>query len=266
MICFRSQRFLLLAALTLILAVLTAPDAGGQAPKPAAPATQPELARQRELERDAAVNLSLAKKSIQEDAFYNAKVALNVWRLSALDAVELMNVGVQGQAGRDVEEAERWARTVFAKEIAEMIRSSSAGDSSGTRAMPERTDSPDCCPPVSAPSRGLWTTKVTRAAVCTRAAPRYRPIRYWPRERGTASRGMIVLDSRSLGNRFAARPMASRRDPISMPKRPMSTMKRPSPVTSNDGMDPIPARAISVTSPMPQTVLLLKRLWRVMRA
>jgi hypothetical protein len=28
----------------------------------------------------------LAKKSIQEDAFYNAKVALNVWRLSALDA------------------------------------------------------------------------------------------------------------------------------------------------------------------------------------
>jgi ABC-type transport system involved in multi-copper enzyme maturation permease subunit len=57
-----------------------------------------------------------------------------------------------------------------------------------------------------------------------------------------------------------------RRDPISMPNRPMSTMKRPSPVTSNDGMDPIPARAISVTSPMPQTVLLLKRLWRVMRA
>ncbi len=86
MICFRSQRFFRLAALTLILAVLAAPDAGGQAPKPAAPATQPELARQRELERDAAVNLSLAKKSIQEDAFYNAKVALNVWRLSALDA------------------------------------------------------------------------------------------------------------------------------------------------------------------------------------
>ncbi|MCK7471194.1 MAG: hypothetical protein MZU95_10755 [Desulfomicrobium escambiense] len=33
-----------------------------------------------ELERDSAVNLSLAKKSIQDDAFYNAKVALNVWK------------------------------------------------------------------------------------------------------------------------------------------------------------------------------------------
>ena len=37
------------------------------------------------------------------------------------DVTELMNVGVQGQAGRDADEAERWARTVFAKEIAEMI-------------------------------------------------------------------------------------------------------------------------------------------------
>lgn len=86
MTCFRSQRFLRLAALTLIVTALASPDAGGQTPRPAAPAAQPELARQRELERDAAVNLSLAKKSIQEDAFYNAKVALNVWRLSALDA------------------------------------------------------------------------------------------------------------------------------------------------------------------------------------
>jgi hypothetical protein len=72
--------------MALILAVLAASNAGGQTPKPAAPSAQPELARQRELERDSAVNLSLAKKSIQEDAFYNAKVALNVWRLSALDA------------------------------------------------------------------------------------------------------------------------------------------------------------------------------------
>ena len=82
----RSQRFFQRAALVLILAVLAAPDAGGQTPKPASPAAQSELVRQRELERDAAVNLSLAKKSIQEDAFYNAKVALNVWKLSALDA------------------------------------------------------------------------------------------------------------------------------------------------------------------------------------
>jgi hypothetical protein len=73
-------------AFALILALLAASNVSGQTPKPAAPAVQPELTRQRELERDAAVNLSLAKKSIQEDAFYNAKVALNVWRLSALDA------------------------------------------------------------------------------------------------------------------------------------------------------------------------------------
>jgi hypothetical protein len=86
MTCFRSQRFVQRAVLILVLAVLAAADAGAQTPKPAPPTTQTELARQRELERDAAVNLSLAKKSIQEDAFYNAKVALNVWRLSALDA------------------------------------------------------------------------------------------------------------------------------------------------------------------------------------
>lgn len=43
-------------------------------------------ARQRELERDAAVNLSLAKKSIQDDAFYNARVTLNVWKSSAIAA------------------------------------------------------------------------------------------------------------------------------------------------------------------------------------
>jgi hypothetical protein len=86
MTCNRSQGFFQRTVLVLILAVLAASHAGAQTPKPAPPAAQPELARQRELERNAAVNLSLAKKSIQEDAFYNAKVALNVWRLSALDA------------------------------------------------------------------------------------------------------------------------------------------------------------------------------------
>jgi hypothetical protein len=45
-----------------------------------------EVQRQRELEREAAVNLSLAKKSIQDDAFYNARVALNVWKISAVEA------------------------------------------------------------------------------------------------------------------------------------------------------------------------------------
>jgi hypothetical protein len=56
-----------------------------QTPRPATP-LGPEIQRQRELERDSAVNLSLAKKSIQDDAFYNAKVALNVWKSSAVDA------------------------------------------------------------------------------------------------------------------------------------------------------------------------------------
>jgi hypothetical protein len=51
------------------------------------PQSQPQMdARQRELERDAAVNLSLAKKSIQDDGFYNARVALNIWKSSAIDA------------------------------------------------------------------------------------------------------------------------------------------------------------------------------------
>jgi hypothetical protein len=86
MSCFRNQRFLLRVAFALFLSLLAAPAANGQTSRPSAPAIQPDVARQRELERDAAVNLSLAKKSIQEDAFYNAKVALNVWRLSALDA------------------------------------------------------------------------------------------------------------------------------------------------------------------------------------
>jgi len=56
-----------------------------QTPRPATP-LGPEIQRQRELERDSAVNLSLAKKSIQDDAFYNAKVALNVWKSSAIEA------------------------------------------------------------------------------------------------------------------------------------------------------------------------------------
>ena len=83
MIPFRTQNFFRGAALVLLLAALAASDAAGQTVRPAVPL---DVVRQRELERDAAVNLSLAKKSIQEDAFYNAKVALNVWRLSALDA------------------------------------------------------------------------------------------------------------------------------------------------------------------------------------
>jgi hypothetical protein len=80
---FRSQNLFTAAALALLLFVLISTPAAGQEAKPKA---TPETLRQKELERDAAVNLSLAKKSIQDDAFYNAKVALNVWKISATEA------------------------------------------------------------------------------------------------------------------------------------------------------------------------------------
>jgi hypothetical protein len=72
-----------------LLVAAAARDACGQTgrtpPAPAAPQTQPDP-RQKELERAAAVNLSVARKSIQDDAFYNARVTLNVWKISALEA------------------------------------------------------------------------------------------------------------------------------------------------------------------------------------
>ncbi len=45
-----------------------------------------EKARKRELKQEAALNLWRLKKSIEEDAFYAARVALNVWRSNAIDA------------------------------------------------------------------------------------------------------------------------------------------------------------------------------------
>ena len=86
MIGVRNLKILLVLSLMLLPAVLTAPNADAQPGKPSAPAAPSDSARQKELDRDAAINLSLAKKSIQDDAFYNARVALNVWKLSALDA------------------------------------------------------------------------------------------------------------------------------------------------------------------------------------
>jgi len=70
----------------LVLAFSSTGDAQGQPSRTQPSVPSSEVLRQRELERDAAVNLSLAKKSIQDDAFYSAKVALNVWRLSAIEA------------------------------------------------------------------------------------------------------------------------------------------------------------------------------------
>lgn len=45
-----------------------------------------EKARKQELKREAALSLWRLKKSIEEDAFYAARVALNVWRSNAIDA------------------------------------------------------------------------------------------------------------------------------------------------------------------------------------
>jgi len=73
-------------AIAFAAAALLAWGAGAAAQTAPRPPATPEVQRQRELERDSAVNLSLAKKSIQEDAFYTAKVALNVWKSSAIEA------------------------------------------------------------------------------------------------------------------------------------------------------------------------------------
>ena len=45
-----------------------------------------EKARKQELKREAALNLWRLKKSIEKDAFYAARVALNIWRSNAIDA------------------------------------------------------------------------------------------------------------------------------------------------------------------------------------
>ena len=48
--------------------------------------TKDEKARKQELKREAALNLWRLKQSIEKDAFYAARVALNVWRSNAIDA------------------------------------------------------------------------------------------------------------------------------------------------------------------------------------
>ena len=81
-----NRQLILSAVLTVatLLSLGVAPEGLCQV-SPLQPQAQTD-ARQKELERDAAVNLSLAKKSIQDDAFYNARVALNVWKSSAIAA------------------------------------------------------------------------------------------------------------------------------------------------------------------------------------
>jgi len=48
--------------------------------------SEEEKERKRELKRDAALNLWRLKKSIEEEGFYSARVALNIWRSTAIDA------------------------------------------------------------------------------------------------------------------------------------------------------------------------------------
>ena len=48
--------------------------------------TKDEKARKRELKRDAALNLWRLKKSIEEEGFYASRVALNIWRSTAIEA------------------------------------------------------------------------------------------------------------------------------------------------------------------------------------
>ena len=45
----------------------------------------------------------------------------STWSAAATTSSEMMRVGVQAQAGRDVEEMDSWARNVFSRKIAEMI-------------------------------------------------------------------------------------------------------------------------------------------------
>lgn len=47
---------------------------------------QEKTVSKKALEREAALNLSRLKKSVEEDGFYNAHIMLNVWRSTALDA------------------------------------------------------------------------------------------------------------------------------------------------------------------------------------
>ena len=45
-----------------------------------------EKAYQKELEKEAALNLYRLKKSIEKDGFYSARIALNIWRSTSLNA------------------------------------------------------------------------------------------------------------------------------------------------------------------------------------
>jgi len=70
-------------AATILLILLFMPFAH---PQSSTELPQDEKARKRELKKEAALNLWRLKKSLEEEGFYAARVALNIWRSSAMDA------------------------------------------------------------------------------------------------------------------------------------------------------------------------------------
>jgi hypothetical protein len=70
-------------AATMVLLLLLTPLAGRGL---RAAQTGDEKARQQELKKEAALNLWRLKKAIEEDGFSSARIALNLWRNSAIDA------------------------------------------------------------------------------------------------------------------------------------------------------------------------------------
>lgn len=80
------RRPLLLRAVAVACGLLSALSVAAQEGRPPASPPAAETARQKQLERDASVNLSLAKKAIQEEGFANGRVALNVWKVTAIEA------------------------------------------------------------------------------------------------------------------------------------------------------------------------------------
>ncbi|MEJ5358420.1 MAG: hypothetical protein WHT06_07055 [Desulfobacterales bacterium] len=80
------RRPLLLLAGAVACALGSALSVAAQEGRPPASPPAAETARQKQLERDASVNLSLAKRAIQEEGFANGRVALNVWKVTAIEA------------------------------------------------------------------------------------------------------------------------------------------------------------------------------------
>jgi hypothetical protein len=71
----------IIAAMVLFLFLMPLAGRGLKAAEPG-----DEKVRPQELKKEAALNLWRLKKAVEEDGFYSARIALNVWRSSAIDA------------------------------------------------------------------------------------------------------------------------------------------------------------------------------------